>query len=77
MSINVKIRIYKTTISLVVLFECGTLSLTLREEQRLSVFENKMLKKIFGPKRDEVTGRWRICIPHRKHITSALQSPAG
>jgi hypothetical protein len=36
-----------------------TWSLTLREEHRLGVFENRVLKKIFGPKRDEVTGEWR------------------
>jgi hypothetical protein len=39
---------------------CEAWSLTLREEHRLRVFENRVLKKIFGPKRDEVTGEWRI-----------------
>jgi hypothetical protein len=53
---NVKIRIYKTTILLVVLYGCESKSLTLREEHRLRVFENRMLRRIFGPKRDEVTG---------------------
>jgi hypothetical protein len=43
----------------VVLYECETWSLTLREENRLRVFENRMLRRIFGPKRDEVTGEWR------------------
>ena len=43
----------------VVLFGCETLSLTLREERRLRVFENRVLGRIFGPKRDEVTGEWR------------------
>jgi hypothetical protein len=43
----------------VVLNGCQTWSLTLREECRLSVFENKVLRRIFGPKRDEVTGEWR------------------
>jgi hypothetical protein len=38
---------------------CETWSLTLREEQRLIVFENRVLRRIFGPKRDEVTGEWR------------------
>jgi hypothetical protein len=56
---NIKIRIYKTVILSVVLYVCETWSLTLREEQRLRVFENRMLRKIFGPKRDEVTGDWR------------------
>jgi hypothetical protein len=43
----------------VVLYGCETWSLTLREEHRLRVFENRVLKRIFGPKRDEVTGEWR------------------
>jgi hypothetical protein len=43
----------------VVLYGCETLSLTLREERRLRVFENRVLSRIFGPKRDEVTGEWR------------------
>jgi hypothetical protein len=43
----------------VVLNGCETLSLTLREEHRLRVFENRVLRRIFGPKRDEVTGGWR------------------
>jgi hypothetical protein len=53
---NVKIRIYKTIIFPVILYECQTWSLTLREEHRLRVFENRVLRRIFGPKRDEVTG---------------------
>jgi hypothetical protein len=55
---NVKIRINKTVILLMVLYGCETCSLTLREEHRMRVFENRVLK-IFGPKRDEVTGGWR------------------
>jgi len=43
----------------VVLYGCKTWSLTLREERRLRVFENRVLRKVFGPKRDEVTGEWR------------------
>jgi hypothetical protein len=43
----------------VVLYGCETWSLTLREEHRLRVFENRVLRRIFGPKRDEVTGGWR------------------
>jgi hypothetical protein len=43
----------------VVLYGCETWSLTLREEHRLRVFENRMLRRIVGPKRDEVTGEWR------------------
>jgi hypothetical protein len=54
-----KIRIYKTIILPVVLFGCETWSLTLREEHRLRELENRVLRRIFGPKRDEVTGEWR------------------
>jgi hypothetical protein len=43
----------------VVLYECENWSLTLREEHRLRVFENRVLRRIIGPKRDEVMGRWR------------------
>jgi hypothetical protein len=54
-----KTRIYKTIILPVVLYGCETWSLTLREEHRLRVFESNVLRRIFGPKRDEVTGEWR------------------
>jgi hypothetical protein len=50
---------YKTIILPVVLYGCETWSLTLREENRLRVFENRFLRRVFGPKRDEVTGEWR------------------
>jgi hypothetical protein len=53
---NVKIKIYRTIILPVVLFGYETWLLTLREECRLRVFENRVLRRIFGPKRDEVTG---------------------
>ncbi|KAJ4429316.1 hypothetical protein ANN_26320 [Periplaneta americana] len=59
LSKNPKVRIYKTIILPVVLYGCETWTLTLREEQKLRVFENKELRKIFGAKRDEVTGEWR------------------
>jgi hypothetical protein len=55
----VKIKIYKTIILPVVLYGYETWYLTLREEHRLRVFENRVLRRIFGPKRDEVTGGWR------------------
>jgi hypothetical protein len=58
LSKNTKIRVYRTVV-LPVLCGCETWSLTLREEQRLRVFENRGLRRIFGPKRDEVTGEWR------------------
>ncbi|KAJ4444228.1 hypothetical protein ANN_06019 [Periplaneta americana] len=59
LSKSLKVRIYKTVILPVVLYGCETWTLTLREEHRLRVFENKVLRKIFGAKRDEVTGEWR------------------
>ncbi|KAJ4430602.1 hypothetical protein ANN_19190 [Periplaneta americana] len=59
LSKNLKVRIYKTVILPVVLCGFETWTLTLREEQRLKVFGNKVLRKIFGTKRDEVTGEWR------------------
>jgi hypothetical protein len=54
-----KIKIYRTIILPVVLYGCKTWSLTLREKRRLRVFENRVLRRIFGPNRDEVTGEWR------------------
>ena len=59
LSKNLKIKIYRTIILPVVLYGCETWSLTLREERRLRVFENMVLRRIFGPKRYEVTGEWR------------------
>ena len=59
LSKNLKIKIYRTIIVPVVLYGCETWSLTLREEHRLKVFENRVLRRIFGPKRDGVTGEWR------------------
>jgi hypothetical protein len=56
---NVKVKINKTIILPVVLYGCETWYLTLREEHRLRVFENWVLRRIFGPKRDEVTTEWR------------------
>jgi hypothetical protein len=54
----VKVRIYKTIILPVVLYGCETWSLTVSEEHKLRVFENRVLRRIFGPKRDRVTGGW-------------------
>jgi hypothetical protein len=50
---------FRTIILPVILYGCETWSLTLREEHRLRVFENKVPRRIFRPKRDEVTGEWR------------------
>jgi hypothetical protein len=58
-SVDTKIRIYKIIILPVVLYGCETWSLALREEHRLRVFENKVLRRIFGPRRDEVRRGWR------------------
>jgi len=51
--------VYRTIILPIVLYGCETWSLTLREECRLRVFENRVLRRVFGPKWDEVTGEWR------------------
>ena len=59
LSKNIKIKIYRTTILPVVVYGCETWSLRLREDRRLRVFENMVLRRIFGPKMDEVTGEWR------------------
>ncbi|KAJ4448615.1 hypothetical protein ANN_00005 [Periplaneta americana] len=73
LSKNMKVRIYKTVILPVVLYGCETWTLTLREEQRLGVFENKVLRKIFGVKRDEVTGEWRKL--HNAELHALYSSP--
>jgi len=59
LSKNLTIRIYRTIILPVVLYGRETWSLTLKEGRRLRVFENRVLRRIFGSKRDEVTGDWR------------------
>jgi hypothetical protein len=58
----------------VVLYGCETWSLTLKEENRLRVFENRVLRRIFGPKRDEVTGEWRKL--HYKELHDLYSSPS-
>ena len=56
LSKNLNIKICRTIILPVVLYGCETWLLTLREEHKLRMFENQVLRRIFGPKRDEVTG---------------------
>jgi len=59
LSKNLKIKIYRTIILSFVLYGCEAWSLTLREERKLREFENMVLRRIFGPRRDEVTREWR------------------
>jgi hypothetical protein len=73
LSKNSKIRVYRTVVLPVVLYGCETWSLTLREETRLRVFENRVLRKIFGPKRDEATGEWRRL--HNEELNDLYSSP--
>jgi hypothetical protein len=67
-------RIYKTIILPVVLYQCETWSLTLREEHRLRVFENKVLRRLFGSKRDAVMGGWRKLHNEELHDLYSSQS---
>jgi len=67
---NIKIKIYRTIILPLVLYGCETWSLTLKEERRLRVFENRVLRRIFGPKWDEVTGKRRKL--HNEELSEEL-----
>ena len=73
LSRKLKIKIYRTIILPVVLYGCETWSLTLREERKLRVFENMVLRRIFGPRRDEVTGEWRRL--HNEELSDLYSSP--
>jgi hypothetical protein len=68
LSRKLKVKIYKTIILPVVLYGCEIWSLTLGKEHRLRVFENRVLRRIFGPKRDEVTGEWSKLHSEGHHI---------
>jgi hypothetical protein len=68
-----KVKIYKNIILPVVLYGCETWSLKLREEHRLRVFENRVLRRLFGPKRDEVTGERRKL--HNEELHNLYSSP--
>jgi len=74
LSKNLKIKIYRTVILPLVLYGCETWSLTLREERRLRVFGNRVLRRIFGPKRDEVTREWRKL--HNEEPNDLYPSPS-
>ena len=73
LSKNLKIKIYRTIILSVVLYGCETWSLTLREERKLRVFENLVLRKIFGSKSEEVKGEWRRL--HNEKLNDLYSSP--
>ena len=73
LSQKLKVKTYKTIILPVVLYGCETWSLTLREKHRLRVFENKVLRKIFGAKKDEITGEWRKL--HNAELHAFYSSP--
>jgi len=67
------LKIYRTIILPIVLYGCKTWSLTLREEHGLRVFENRVLRRVFGPKRDEVTGDWRNL--HNEELSNLYSLP--
>ena len=73
LSKNLKIKIYRTVILPLVLYGCETWSLTLREERKLRVFENMVLRRIFGPRRDKLTGEWRRL--HNEELNDLYSSP--
>ena len=70
---NLKIKIYRTIILPVVLYGCENWSLTLREERRLRVFGNRVLRRVFGPKRDDVPGEWRKL--HNEELSDLYSLP--
>ena len=70
---NLKIKIYRSIILPVVLYGCETWSLSLREERKLRVFEKMVLRRIFGPRRDEVMGEWRRL--HNEELNDLYSSP--
>jgi len=70
---NKREKIYRTIILPVVLYGCETWSLTLRDKRRLRVFENRVLRRVFGPKRDEVTGGWRKL--HNEELSDQYSLP--
>jgi len=74
LSKNLKFKIYINIILPVVLYGCETWSLTMWEEGRLRVFENRLLRRIFGPKKDEVTGEW-IKV-HNEELNDQYCSPS-
>jgi hypothetical protein len=74
LSESLNVRIYETIILTVALYRGDTCSLILREQHRLRVFENRVLRRIFGPKKDEVTGEWRKL--HNEELRDLYSSPS-
>jgi hypothetical protein len=72
--LDLKRKIYKIIILPVVLYVCEAWSITLREEHRLRVLENRVLRRIFGPKREEVAGGWRRLHNEKLHKLFASQN---
>ena len=75
LSKNIKIKKHRSIILPVVLYGCETWSLTLRKERRHRVFENRLLRGIFGPKRDEVTEEWRKLYEYNGELNDLYCSP--
>jgi len=73
LSKNIKIKIHRNITLPVVLYGCETWSLTLRGERRLRVLENRVQRRIFGPKRGEAIGDWRK--PHNEELNDLYSSP--
>jgi hypothetical protein len=73
LSKNIKIKVWRTIILLFVLYGCETWSPTRREEQRLRVLKKRVLRRIFGSKREEVTGEWRRL--HKEELSTLFSSP--
>jgi hypothetical protein len=73
LSKKLKIKIYRNVILPVVLYGCETWSLTPREERRLRVFEDRVLRRVFGPKSGEVTGEWRKL--HNEELSDLYSLP--
>ena len=73
LSNNIKIKIYRTVILPCVLYGCETWSLTLKEKRTVKVFEKRVLRRILGPKREEVIGEWRKL--HEEELNVLYSSP--
>jgi len=70
----IKVKLYRAIIFPVILCGCETWSITLREGRRLRVYENRVMRRMFGPKREEVTREWRN--PHNEELNDQYSSPS-